>query len=839
MSTPTAAASGPTHLSNGGRLVAADGRTLPLKAVTLAADARGGVARAKLTQAFHNPHPEPLKVTYQVPLPADAAVSGFCFLIGETRVVGEVDGRQRARRRFEEALLEGRTAAILDQERTSLFTQEVGNIPPGVEVSCELELDLRLAWLPEGAWELRFPTVVAPRYQGAAGRVRDAAKLGVDVADAPLSVRAQLALSIRDALPQGARPESPSHPLFSQAGNQRFDVTFGGEAGAALDRDIVVRWPVAQLQVGASVDAARPRAGAHAEAAYGLLTLVPPSPAAGLAAVPRDVIVLLDTSGSMAGAPLDHARRVVSALIDTLGPSDKLELIEFSSAPRRWKWRPQEANEGTRKAAKAWLAGLRASGGTEMKDGILEALEPLRPDAQRQVVLVTDGLIGFEDEVLEAISEKLPPSSRVHTVGVGSGVNRSLTRPAARVGRGVELVVGLDEDVERVAQRLCARTALPFVTQVEVTGSAVLAVAPQRVPDLFAGAPCLVSLKLKAGGGTIVVRGKTAHGGAYEERLEVKPVERGEGSAAICTLFGREQVEDLETSGLHRSDVDAQVEALGLAFQVSTRLTSWVAVAREASVDPRAPRRNEVMPHQLPYGMSAEGLGLRAAQPAYAAAAPVGATRAGTLKDFGLGAGGLAPPSPRAAERTSAAPPPPAGAKGGPFFEEAGRSEEGYAAEELPADEESADLSEAGDLGARSAEPAPMEPEPVAAPKRAEKAEGARSAPAPMRPSRSPAFRATPSRRLAARVVLFEDGKLYLEVLVEGLPLDWRPRAAAVTSTGKATGPAAIIAERTTLPCTATAGMALTLALDVGALGEVPAEVTVTMDGEVLTLAVG
>jgi Ca-activated chloride channel homolog len=214
-----------------------------------------------------------------------------------------------------------------------------------------------------------------------------------------------------------------------------------------------------------------------------------------------------------------------------------------------------------------------------MKDGILEALAPLRDDAQRQVVLVTDGLIGFEDEVLEAIREKLPASARVHTVGVGSGVNRSLTRPAARVGKGVELIVGLDEDVERVAQRLCARTAQPFVTNVEVSGTAVDAVAPQRMPDLFGGAPCLASLKLRPNGGTVIVRGKTAHGGAYEERLEVKPCERGEGSAAICTLYGREKVEDLETSGLHKSDIDSQVEAIGLGFQISTRLTSWVATA--------------------------------------------------------------------------------------------------------------------------------------------------------------------------------------------------------------------------------------------------------------------
>lgn len=618
--------------SSGGRLVTADGRALPLIGATLGADAKAGLVRITLEQTFRNPHDAPLRVTYTLPLPADGAVSGFAFRIGEERVVGQVDTKQQARQRFEDAVLEGRTAALLDQERSSLFTQEVGNVPPRTQVTCEVQIDQKLTWLPDGAWEWRFPTVVAPRYLGADGRVADQAKVTVDVTDAALPVKLGLALSIRDALPEDRRPESPSHPLHTARGLGRTEVTFADERGAGLDRDVVVRWRVATLQVGTELDVSRPAAGPTSEAAYGLLTLVPPSVDGARAAVARDLIVLLDTSGSMSGAPLDQARRVTAALVDSLTDRDQLELIEFSTSARRWKRGAVAATAPNRRDAQAWLSRLRASGGTEMRTGILEALAPLRAESQRQVIIITDGLIGFEHEVLEAISQRLPRGSRVHTVGVGSGVNRSLTLPAARAGRGVELVIGLGEDAEPFARRLLARTHQPLLTDVEVTGSAVLGVAPGRVPDLFGGSPALVSLKLRPEGGELVVRART-HEGELEDRLVVKPTPHGEGSPAVTTLYARELVEDCELGiavGGHKVELDRLIERLGLDFQLSTRLTSWVAVSSKQTVDPRAPRRHEAMPQALPFGMSVEGAGLRQS------AAPMRGGGAATVEPFTL-----------------------------------------------------------------------------------------------------------------------------------------------------------------------------------------------------------
>jgi Ca-activated chloride channel family protein len=612
--------------SVGGRLVSTEGRELPLRAVEVEAEAGGGLARVMLRQTFANAAAEPLQVTYRFPLPADAAVSGYAFRIGARRVVGEVAPREAARERFEQAVLDGRSAALIEVERASLFTQEIGNVPPGEEVAVEIAIDQPLAWLAEGAWEWRFPTVAAPRYLGASGRVFDAERVEQEVADGPLAARASLALAIRDALAEGARPESPSHALALRADGCALTVSLAAES-ATLDRDLVVRWAVARPAAGLGVRCARPEVGRPpARCAYGLVTIVPPTDVAPDDRVPRDLVLLLDVSGSMGGRPLEHARRIAGALIDGLGDADTLEMIAFASRTARWERRPVRATPAARAAASRWLAGLRAGGGTEMRAGIEEALRPLGKESQRQVVLLTDGHIGFESEIVREVRDRLPPGSRLHSVGVGSSVNRSLTAPAARAGRGVEIVVDLDEQVERAAQRLFAATHAPVVVDLELAGDAIVGRAPRALPDLLAGRPVLVSLALEPEGGEVRVRGRT-RAGIWEAVVRAPACAPGEGSAAIMARYARESVEDLEAdraAGGDPAPIDRAVERLGVEFQIATRRTSWVAVSEERSVDPQAPIRRVRMPQALPYGLSAEAIGLRpaAAQPMALSRAP-------------------------------------------------------------------------------------------------------------------------------------------------------------------------------------------------------------------------
>ena len=566
-------------LSNGCHLVTLDGRQLPLRSVALTTHAAGGLASVRLRQTFANPHAEPLAVTYQLPLPADAAVVDFRFVLDGRVIAGVVQKKADARETFERAVLEGRTAALLEQERSSLFTQRLGNLPAGAVLQVEIDVEQPLAWRDQG-WEWRFPTVIAPRYLGDA--TPDAAAVTVGVTEANPSIPCTTTLSF-----DGELATSPSHGLRQQPGSV--------ELTGTLDRDVVVRWKAVADHVGTrletcEVDGER----------LGLLTVVPP--AVPSTPVPRDVLLLLDTSGSMGGAPLAQLQAFSKAIVAGLSPDDQLEMIEFSNRPSRWRKAPVRMAEGTRQDAARWLEGLRASGGTQMHEAVMAATSTLRAEATRQVVLVTDGLIGFESQILGHLMRELPPGCRFHTIGIGHAPNRTLTGGVARAGGGFEAIVAPDEPVGPVVTELLTRLETPQITGWRIEGARVL--APSRLPDLMAGAPTRVSLALT--GGPVVVRGHTASG---EWTAEVQPEPTGR--RVVATRFARERVADLELEASAGTPVDPQIEALGLRHRIATRLTSWVATTSEKTVDPGAPTRHEDIPQALPAGMSAEGVGLR------------------------------------------------------------------------------------------------------------------------------------------------------------------------------------------------------------------------------------
>ena len=601
-------------------LVSVDGRVYPLESVRVAARAEGGIALTTLTQRFANPHAEALEVVYTLPLPADGAVLAYTIRMGEKVIRGEVQPRERAEAAYREALYQGRTAGLLEQDRADTFQQRLGNLPPHTAVAVEIEVLQPLAFLAgvdAGApqWEYRFPTVVGVRYEGVAGRVPDAGRLDVDrAADGGIPTRIELEFTVADALDGGGDLVSPSHALVREPGPDGTLVRFA--EGQRLDRDIVLRWQAATGAVGMRVTEGRGLEGDDGR--YALVTLVPP-------AVPgttfhRDLTVLIDASGSMDGVPLQLAKQVVDGLVRSLEPGDRFELLAFANDVVSLTKGLAEVDAQTTDAGLRGLSRLQAGGATEMVQAIKQALESLREDSQRQVVLVTDGYIGFEAEVIGRIAGGLPRGTRVHAIGIGAAPNRTLVQGVARAGRGVELLVGDEATAAEASKRLCAATARPVLTDLAIGGSAVVRCAPGRPRDVFAGQSLVLTVELQQGGGTLELTGRLAGAtGPWTSSVEVPPV----GAAAalratplpIGALYGSEAVADLELELFAGRDakleaIEGRIEQCAMRHRIVSRRTSLVAIAEEPSVDPKQPRRRERLAVELPAGISAEGAGL-------------------------------------------------------------------------------------------------------------------------------------------------------------------------------------------------------------------------------------
>ncbi len=608
-------------------LVSVDGRTCPLKAAKLEARAEGGVACTSFTQKYTNPYPEPLEVLYTLPLPANGAVVGYAIHLGKRTIRGEVRKRAEARHEYQKALLEGRTASLLEQERADTFTQKLGSLAPGETAEVEVEVLQTLGFLPAEAemparWEYRFPTVVGVRYEGAPGRVPDAHELEVGRAEGEgTPVRLEASLVVADGPAETMRPYAPGHEVRVEDIGKRVRVSLAEEM--KLDRDLVIRWTAAKQEVGV-----RPVEGKGLPCDAGrylLITLTPP--AVVDKGFHRDLTVLIDASGSMSGKPLSRAKSVVEQLLQSLDPGDRFEILAFANKVKRLVPGPVPAKTQEVRRALAALEDLEAGGATEMRDAIVEALQPLRPDSQRQVVLLSDGYIGFEAEVVGEVLRRLAPGARLHAVGVGAAPNRTLTHGISRAGRGVEILVGNDDDARSASRRLLEATVRPVLTEIEISGESVIASVPHRPKDVLAGQPLVVIAEISTTAGQLEIRAKEAgKPGTWVRSLEIAgqggPNSNVDGESLITTslplgaLFGREAIDDLELQlsiaggNAERDEIKARIENLGLRHGIVSRMTSLVAISEEASVDPRLPRRREQLAVELPAEVSAEGVGL-------------------------------------------------------------------------------------------------------------------------------------------------------------------------------------------------------------------------------------
>jgi len=588
----------------------------------------GPVAHVEVTQTWKNSNADPVDGLYIFPLPENAAVTDMSLQIGRRRIHGEMRRREEAQAIYEQARREGRVAGLLDQERSNVFAQMVANLLPGARIEVILAFDHEIR-CEEGACEYVFPTVVGPRFIPA--RQTHPGRIDPPVIGPGGSTGQRLEMNVDLDAGVGIHAlGSPSHAVrIIRRGGGRARVTLDSSDGGRLDRDFRLRWRTGGEQSEVGVLAWRDLAG---EDEPGVFTLIiqPPGEVDDAQATPRELVFLLDCSGSMSGMPLEASKNVVRRALRAVRPEDSFQIQRFSNTTSGLGPAPVAATPVNVARGLAYLDTLRGEGGTEMLAGVRAALDlPEDPERLRIVMLLTDGFIGNEREVLAAVRQRLG-SSRLFSFGIGSSVNRALLESIAEEGRGAAAFLGLNETPDQMVDRFVARIATPVLTDIRIAwqGLQVDDLEPARTPDLFAGQPLVIHGRYRAPGSGRVRVGGLQNGRPVGFSREVTLPSEAADHEALGRLWARARIHRLEREQHHgeRSDVREAVIALGLRHRLMTSGTSLVAVDSGISNTTGSSVPVSV-PVEMPEGVSHQGVFGQVAARSAASGAPSAASQ--------------------------------------------------------------------------------------------------------------------------------------------------------------------------------------------------------------------
>ncbi|MYA98368.1 VWA domain-containing protein, partial [Candidatus Poribacteria bacterium] len=565
----------------------------PLKHTDVKANIAGFIARVTVTQTFHNPYDEKIEAVYVFPLPHTAAIDDMTMTVGERRVVGLIKRRAEAKALYQEAIRQGKTASLLEQERPNIFTQSVGNIQPNDEVRIEISyvdvLDYDM-----GTYEFHFPMVVGPRYipgipiskmpdlpdelQGKVGKTETPLDAPPDGADpsgtgvAPDTDRVPDAsritppvlkpgyrtahdISLAVALDAGV-PIQDIQIVNHTAEVDRVDASGAtavlSPADSIPNKDFVMKYAV----VGEKPEMAVLAHSDEPEQGYFMLMIQPKLDAALAEAPPREIVFLVDISGSMRGEPTEKVKETMHHFLRRTKPNDTLQVITFSSHADKLFEKSVPATQANIEHALNFTQQIRGGGGTEMLNAIKLVLnEPVDQERVRIVVMLTDGYIGNEAEIIAEIDRRAGDQIRFSAIGIGTSPNRYLIDGVAKHGGGVADMIELNTDpgplVAQIAERI-HRAQLAKI-QIDWNGLSVYEAYPRRIPELWAGRPVIMFGRYGAGGSKKIELSGSAEGKPLKYKLHVTLPDAQPAHEVLSKVCALKKIEDISAQ-LHADD---------------------------------------------------------------------------------------------------------------------------------------------------------------------------------------------------------------------------------------------------------------------------------------------
>ncbi|SFC69529.1 marine proteobacterial sortase target protein [Pseudoalteromonas denitrificans] len=558
----------------------------------------GLINQVDVTQTFKNTHESSVNARYVFPLPDESAVYQLEMKIGERVIKGEIKEKQMAKRIFQKAKKQGKKASLVTQKRANIFVTQVANIPAGEEITIKISYQQVLSYKNQ-EFSLRFPMVVAPRYQPktmvfdedlASGWIyQNNIKANTEITKTPLALaEPKNKMSLNIILNSGfvlANIKSPYHQIDVEnldIGKYKISLT---ENKTLANRDFVLRWkPEQGNEVQAALFSEKLSGishGTQSEDNYALIMLMPPSNEfQAQQRLPRELVFVIDTSGSMHGNSMEQAKQALFLALADLNPEDSFNIIEFDSNVDALSEHAIPATDFNLRRAKQYVYNLQADGGTEIAKAFTRVLDSnIQTDFLRQVIFMTDGSISNEQQVFEQIKNTIG-TSRLFTVGIGSAPNSYFMRRAADIGRGSFTFIGSSIDIKPQMQFLLKQLKNPSLKQLRIEGEAseVIDFWPKPIPDLYFSDPLMVALKLNKKQKKINILGQSIHG-EFKAQLNITEPAIGD---SISRIWARQKIKSLllYKDTFDKKSIDTKQEVLNLALKhhLLSPYTAFVAV---------------------------------------------------------------------------------------------------------------------------------------------------------------------------------------------------------------------------------------------------------------------
>ncbi len=627
----------------GSLLMKTDQRGAYLMAVSLDTkvdmEINGMVAEVSVKQSFKNTSSKWSEAVYVFPLPEDSAVNSMKMTIGEREIIGEIKKKAEAKKIYKQAKKAGKKASLVEQERPNMFTNSLANIGPGEIVIVEITYIQKIKF-DSGSFSLRFPMTINPRYiPGGFSILSQTVEIDETDKDIELNIGDGWAVDT-DRISDASRITPYIVPIAKVNNEEEnaaelinpVEINIALNAGLQLDgvsssyhqiisdsddeKNYTIKLAAGKVSMDSDFELVwTPKTGAIPEAAifsqqvgednFAMVMVMPPQKISAQSSLPKEMIYIIDTSGSMGGTSIFQAKESLLYALKRLKSSDRFNIIEFNSHTKGLFAQPRQAGYNNLQKARAFVNSLRANGGTEMAPALQQAFASQETEGYlRQVVFITDGSVGNETELFKLIKRDLG-KARLYTVGIGSAPNSYFMKKSAKFGRGTFTYIGDQGEISSKMSDLFKKLESPVLHDLEIVWPQGISVEvwPKKIQDLYLGEPVLVSAKLEKIDGQIIIKGKAAD----KQWSRTLKISKGINHSGISTIWARDKIEalmDKHVSGGDSEEIKKEITKIALAHKLLTKYTSFVAVEQVVSRPEGEDAKISLVPNAQPKGQS-------------------------------------------------------------------------------------------------------------------------------------------------------------------------------------------------------------------------------------------